>query len=282
MSGTRTPGEFIAVSRAIPSRGACSSAGSSRAAPTDMAPPIDDTRTFPSTCWTELRAGPGESAHAIETLAERYWRPAHAYLRALGRTREEARDLVQGFFVWVIESGFLAKADPQRGRFRAFVKTALSNFATDADRYAATQKRGGGARIASIDALAADDEATGDGNDVAWELADPTAVAPEDALDAVWRAEIVRAALERTRLRFESAGTPRVFEIFRAYFLDPSDESDYRALARQHGISTVDVSNSLMRAKRAYRTELRALVIETVGSTQDLEDELAWLSGGAP
>lgn len=241
-----------------------------------MAQPIDDTRAFPSTCWSELRSGPNERARAIEALAERYWRPAHAYLRSSGRTREEAHDLVQDFFVWVIESGFLAKADPERGRFRAFVKTALSNFATDADRHAQARKRGGGVHVMSIEGLSASNER----EDASWELADPAAVAPDEALDAVWRAELVRAALERTRERLRQAGQARAFDVFRDYFLEPDESVDYRALAQRYGISSVDVSNFLMRAKRAYRTELRALVIDTVDSAADLEDELAWLTGG--
>ncbi|MFN0245205.1 MAG: RNA polymerase sigma factor [Planctomycetota bacterium] len=241
-----------------------------------MAQPIDDTRTFPSTCWSQIRAGPEARERALVALAERYWRPAHAYLRAMGRTRDEARDLVQDFFVWVIESGFLAKAEPERGRFRGFLKTALNNFAVDADRRAATHKRGGAARVLSIGAF---EEGARDAETEAWEIADPSAVAPDDALDAVWRSEVVRVALERTRARLEDAGGAQVFAVFRDYFLDPAEGVDYRALAERHGITSVDVSNFLMRAKRAYKAELRAEVIETVGRAEDLEDELAWLIG---
>lgn len=224
---------------------------------------------FPSTCWSQIDTG----ERALEILANLYWRPVHAYVRrALARSPDDARDLTQDFFVWVQESGFLSKADPARGRFRAFVKSALQNFVTDAERRAGARKRGGGVRFVPIDA---------DGDGSAFEIEDTQQLAPEAALDRAWRGEIVRAAIERTRVEFEHRGQPVVFAVFRDYYLDPSEGVDYRALAQRFAITTVDVSNHLMRAKGVYRSELRALVLDTVGSRADLDDELAWLLEGS-
>jgi RNA polymerase sigma-70 factor (ECF subfamily) len=225
---------------------------------------------FPSTCWSQIEDPGG----ALETLANRYWRPVHAYIhRALARSPDEARDLTQDFFVWVQESGFLSKADRERGRFRAFVKTALQNFVADADRRALAQRRGGSARFVPIDG-------GGDG-DAPIDLADAQC-GPEEALDQAWRAEIVRAAIERTRAELERRGQPIVFQVFQDYYLDPAEDVDYRVLAERLGITMIDVSNHLMRAKRVYRGELRALVLDTVANRADLDDELEWLLGGDP
>jgi RNA polymerase sigma factor (sigma-70 family) len=228
--------------------------------------PIADSAAavFPTTCWSQVRPG---SEAGLQTLARLYWRPVRAYLRtALARTSEDAADLAQDFFVWMIETRFLEKADPSRGRFRAFVKTALRNYVADGDRRARAAKRGGSARIVPIDAGAAPDPPS-------------TALAPDEALDAAWRAECVERARAAVEEELRREGREVVYAVFRDYFLDASDEADYRALAERHGISTVDVSNHLARAKKLYRAKLRAVVLDTVRSPEDLEEELRWLFG---
>ncbi len=221
---------------------------------------------FPSTRWSQIESGNG----ALEALANHYWRPVHAYVRrALAHSPEDARDLTQDFFVWMQETGFLSKADPARGRFRAFVKVALQNFVADAERRAGAQRRGGSVRFVPMEL---------DGE--LLDIADAEQCQPEEALDRAWRAEIVRTAIDRTRAEFDRRGQPIVFTVFRDYYLDPAENVDYRVLAQRLSISMIDVSNHLMRAKRVYRSELRALVLDTVGSREDLDDELAWLLDG--
>jgi RNA polymerase sigma-70 factor (ECF subfamily) len=228
---------------------------------------------FPSTCWSRIRVGSaeGDERRALETLAQAYARPIVAYLRrALARSGDDAADLAQDFFVWAIETGFLGKADPARGRFRAFLKVALRHYVADQDRQERAQKRGGGARFASLDA--------GE-EELLLTSPDPT---PEEALDAAWRAALVEGALERARLELERRGKGLAYAIFRDYFLDRSSGTDYRALAARHGTTPAGVSNHLTSAKLVYRAELRALALETVRSSADLDLELAWLVNEPP
>jgi hypothetical protein len=229
--------------------------------------------TFPTTIWSEVRRGgarAGEREPALASLARRYQAPAEAYLRAaLGLARERAHELFQEFFAWMLASDLLAKAAPERGHFRGFLKVALRRFATDELRRAAAAKRGGGGAPASLDA---EPEEGG-----APELADRSQPTPEEELDRAWRAALVEAAFERTRLELERRERGVAFAVFRDYYLAPGPEPDYRALAARHGITTTDVSNFLQRTKYAYREHLRALVLDTVANPQDLGDELAWL-----
>lgn len=225
---------------------------------------------FPSTHWTQIRAGEDPRARqaALETLARAYAGAIRGWIRAaLGRSREDSRDLAQDFFVWAIESGFLSKADPERGRFRAFLKTALRSYVAHADERAAALKRGGAARV-----LAVEDEAL--------DPPDPRAT-PDEVLDQAWKAEVVRAALDRTRAECERGGREVAWAAFRAWFLDEEEDLDHRALAERLSVTAVDVSNHIQRTKRLYRAHLRAVVLETVGSREDLDAELAWLVGPA-
>ena len=68
------------------------------------------------------------------------------------------------------------------------------------------------------------------------------------------------------------------FDVFRDYYLSEQD-LDYREVAARYGITVSSVSNYLTHAKRRYRSLLRSLVTETVASTEELEQELAWLFG---
>lgn len=227
-----------------------------------------DERIFPTTLWSEVRrggaAGTAREA-ALDALVRRYQAPAEAYLAAALRLpRERAHELFQEFFAWMLASGWLARAAPERGRFRAFLKVALRNFATDELRRESAQKRGAG-RIGSLDA------------DPALEPVDARTPTPEEALDAAWRAELVQAAFTRLEAELTASGRGAQFALFRDYYLAGGPEPDHRTLAARHGISITDVSNGLQRAKKAYRECLRALVLETVGDAAELGDELAWL-----
>jgi len=239
---------------------------------------------FPTTCWSRiLPAGPregedgqgvGDAARereALELLAARYWRPIHAWLRrGLRRADDEARDLTQDFFVWMLETGFVGKADPSRGRFRAFLKTALRHYVADADRRARAGKRGGGLVVLSLD---------GAGEPFPVPSAERT---PDEVLDDAWRAEVVAAALADVEADLARSGRSVVFAVFRDYFLDPDEQTDYRSVAARHGVTTSDVSNHLRRAKQLYREHLRARVADTVAGPADLRAELAWLLGRSP
>jgi RNA polymerase sigma-70 factor (ECF subfamily) len=236
--------------------------------------PLLGSADFPSTRWSLLapgsQAGADERARAWETLANAYLEPIRAFLRrALRRDAGAAEELAQDFYLWMIESDLLGKADPARGSFRAFLKTALRRYVLDADRRARARKRGGAERRVSLSG--AEDEPQA--------IADPRAAEPERALDEAWRAELVAEALAQVEAKLSADGRSRVFEVFRAYFLDPAPDVDYRGLAERFGIKTTDVSNDLVRAKQLFRQALERRVRETVASSLDLREELAWLLG---
>jgi RNA polymerase sigma-70 factor (ECF subfamily) len=228
---------------------------------------------FPTTCWSRLGVEAGAHAAdaraALETLAQSYAGPIEAYLRqALRRSREDARDLAQDFFLWMIETDFLAKADPARGRFRAFIKVALRNYVTDEDRKRSARKRGGEIGVGSLE-----------GESAASDVVDPKAKTPEQTLDEAWRAALVENALAAVEDELRAQGREVVFLVFRDYFLDRAAEIDYRTVASRHAITTAQVSNHLAQAKALYRAKLKAMVLDTVRSDRDLADELEWLFG---
>src|SRR5689334_25091081 len=103
---------------------------------------------FPTTRWTLVIAAADsrrtEARSALVSLCEGYWYPLYAYVRRRGYPADQAQDLTQEFFIRVLEGRYLDRADPEKGRFRAFLLTSMKFFLADeADRNRA-QKRGGG------------------------------------------------------------------------------------------------------------------------------------------
>ncbi len=86
------------------------------------------------THWTSLfKAHQGEGDErqtALKNLLLRYYGAAYRYLLAIVRDPGEATELTQDFAVRFMRGDF-RRADPQRGRFRDFLKTALRHLAHD-------------------------------------------------------------------------------------------------------------------------------------------------------
>src|SRR5260221_13344705 len=103
---------------------------------------------FPTTRWTLVIAAADsqrkEARSALVSLCEGYWYPLYAYVRRHGYPADQAQDLSQEFFIRVLEGRYLNRADPEKGRFRAFILTSLKFVLADGADLNPAQKRGGG------------------------------------------------------------------------------------------------------------------------------------------
>jgi len=233
-------------------------------------PPSAHGASFPSTRWSRLLAAPGQ--RDLEALARAYARPIRAWLAARFRLGDDAADdLAQEAFGWLLATRLFDKADPTRGSFRGFLKTALARFASERFRSERAVKRGGGLRPQPLEAAAG--------------AADPAARSPDALLDEAWRRELIESARAQLERALEAEGRREHWLLFRDGFLDEGSGDGgphYAALAERHGVTRVDVSNRLAYAKRRFRELLRAQVAETVRDGEELREELAWLFGRAP
>src|SRR5829696_7116124 len=93
-----------------------------------------------ATAWTELfqaHRGPEPAlGEARRRVLMRYHTAVYRYLLGAVRDRDVADDLFQEFALRLMRGAFRG-ADPDRGRFRDFLKTALGRLVTDHGRHAA-------------------------------------------------------------------------------------------------------------------------------------------------
>src|SRR5947209_648105 len=61
---------------------------------------------FTATHWSVVLAAKGghspQSAEALEKLCRTYWSPLYAFVRRQGHTPQDAQDLTQDFFAWLL------------------------------------------------------------------------------------------------------------------------------------------------------------------------------------
>jgi RNA polymerase sigma factor (sigma-70 family) len=224
---------------------------------------------FPTTQWSRVvTAGRGDAAQAREALSglcQAYWYPIYAYIRHRRYTPEKARDLTQDFFAYVLERDLFAKADPARGRFRAFLRTVCARQLADRRDQEKAAKRGGGRSLLSIDPLDAEGR-------YAREPADE--LTPERIFDRTWALTLLDRVVERLRSEYDDADrADRYKELIALLTRDPATGT-YSETAERLGTTEGNVRVAVHRLRRRYGLLLREEIAATVGELVQVEDEI--------
>ena len=229
---------------------------------------------FLTTHWTVVRdAGdpksPGYRA-ALETLCETYWYPLYAYLRRYGCDPHEAEDLTQGFFARMLEKDDFRLADPDRGKFRSFLITSLKNFTANERKHGKRLKRGGGTTPVPIDVKDAEQH-------YAQEAVDD--LTPEKLFERSWALNVLEQAMDRLQDEWERSEKTAQFDALTGYLTPGKESTTYREIAESLDMSEGAVKTAVHRLRRAYRAQLRAVIVETVSTEDDVEEEIRDLFG---
>jgi RNA polymerase sigma factor (sigma-70 family) len=223
---------------------------------------------FQTTRWSvvlEAREGSERSRRALEKLCRTYRAPVVAFIRSHGIDVVETEDLAQTFLARFIERSLHAQADPQRGRFRAFLLTALKHFLADAVDLRQTIKRGGNVQFRSLDSGIDSQtslESVVDGD------------TPERYFDRAWAQAVLHSALRKLRREAKAAGKGALFDTLGEFLIERPDEADYARVAAALGMRRNTLAVAVHRLRSRLRELVHAELAETAADRNDLELEL--------
>jgi len=196
------------------------------------------------------------SFHAWETG------PLFAYARC-GRDGHEARDLVQGYCAWAIETDLVGRFDPARGRLRSWLLLWFQGYLRDEAERAGALKRGGGVTTEAVDEV---------------EVA-ARGLSPEEAYDRAWAQALVARAF--ARLKVALAVDPRIR--WKLALVQLIEVDGYGRLpcvekyAKQNGVTEEQVRHFLEDSKPILKGEITREVRESCASLDDTRAERDYL-----
>lgn len=227
---------------------------------------------FVTTHWSAVvAASRSDSTHAqaaLASLCQSYWYPLYAYVRRRGFTPHDAQDLTQEFFARLLEHRWLGQADPERGRFRTFLLSALTHFLANEWDKARAKKRGAGAQPVPLQFDTAETR-------YGQEPADP--VTPEQCYERQWALALLERVLENLEKENVAEAKGEVFKVLRQCLVGDRQALAYAALGEQLGMSEGAVKVAVHRLRQRYRALLREEIAHTVSTPGEVEGEMKYL-----
>lgn len=217
---------------------------------------------FPPTMWTVLLtardpAAP-EAAAARESLCHIYWRPVHAWLRALGVKPEEADDLTQRLLADFCRTE-LARVDRSKGRLRHFFKAAARHLLYTWRRDASAQKRGGGETPVSLDELPGG--------------AMPAEEAPADAVfDRQWAWTLFERAMLSLEEGYAARGKRELLAALRPALISADSAQRFSEIGSRFGVKDAQIRLELHRLRGRLAERLRREVAATLPPSASAEE----------
>jgi RNA polymerase sigma-70 factor (ECF subfamily) len=231
-----------------------------------------ESPVFATTQWSVVLAA-GEqqcegAREALTRLCEVYWYPLYAYVRRRVEDAHEAKDLTQSFFGHLLEKQTIARADPARGRFRAFLLTSLKNFLSNEWNKLRAEQRGGGRPVFSLDFDAAESR---------FQIEPSHQLTADRIYERRWVMTLLDNVLESLRREYADSGKLSHFDQFQKALASEMTGEEYEQAGAALETSATGAKQAAYRMRKRYRALFREAVAQTVASDDDLDDEIGRL-----
>lgn len=242
--------------------------------PTGTAPPPtshDQAVGFDSTEWSVVLGARRDAADrpaALQRLCSAYWLPVYGYLRRRGHAPADAEDLTQGFFVYLLESDFLDRPDPAKGRFRGYLVGALKYFLAQHFERTGARKRGGGALFVDWTSLDAERD---------FAACDQPQLDPSEAYEKTWALTLLARALRLLETEQAAAGKARQFAVLQPFLSTTPTRGDYDTAASTLATTRTNVAVWVHRLNHRYAELVKLEVAATVRSPDEIPAEMQHL-----
>lgn len=229
-------------------------------------------RTFRTTQWTVVlqarRESSAAAAEALEMLCHSYWYPLYAYIRRKGYPPHDAQDLTQEFFSRLLRGRFLDTVERRKGKFRSFLLASLEHFLAKEWIRARRQKRGGGTPIVSLDEQDAEERYLSEpsGHFDAYKI-----------FERRWALTLLEQTLRQLEAECRENAKLKLFSIVKGVLAGTADDTSYSALSSKLEMSEGAFRVSLHRLRQRYGVLLRAEILKTVSSKDEVDEEIQCL-----
>jgi RNA polymerase sigma-70 factor (ECF subfamily) len=225
---------------------------------------------FVTTQWTQVLATRGDSPEARQALSDlcaAYYTPVFVLIRRATPNEEIARDLTQEFFARLLSRAGLGRVEPERGRFRYFLLSAVKHFLADVHDERGRLKRGGGQAHISLDA--------GTDSSPGMEVADASLPSPELEFDREWAVTLLARALDR--LGCEQTGKGEQFSALKPWLTGDKQDASQAELSAALGMTEGALRVSLHRLRKRFRELVKEEIAGTVGDSAHVREEMGYL-----
>lgn len=204
---------------------------------------------------------------ATEVVVRAYRGPIIAVLqRRFGLDLPDAEDLAHDFLAQALDREWLQRYDPSRARFRTFLRTCVSAYASTAHEAAGRLKRGGGMTHVPLD-----------------EAADsvPVDSALGQVFDREWVRSILALALDALKAECLAAGRESTWDVFVARDVEGAEgpPPSYGELAHRLDLPVTQVTNFLAWARPRFRAHVLDALRALTASDDEFRAEARALLG---
>lgn len=228
---------------------------------------------LPETRWTTMfqvgSESSAESQAALSLLCNAYWYPLYAFARRKGQSPEDAKDLVQEFFARQLlraNQNCFVTAHRVQGRFRSYLLTAFTRFASDQRDRAKAKKRHPGYDLLSIDKQDAEGRY----------LAEPAdELDPAMLFEWRWAMDMLNETHRALEQEYGNLGKLKRYEVLRCHLQEGRGTMTYAEAGLQLGISEGAVTQEVFVMRRRFGEILCSRIRDTVESDAEVEEEIA-------
>ena len=226
---------------------------------------------FQTTCWTLMMdartSNQARERLVVEGLLNRYWKPVYCYLRHKGYDNDKAKDLTQGFFLdIVLQRRLFQQADPEKGRFRSFLLTALGRFVIDQHRHDSARRPAN--PMVGLDEL-----------DQSRVAAKPPGESPEECFNQIWIADLLEQVMLEVKKECHRTDIKVHWQVFEARILVPTLKRNkppsLPSLCEKYGIKNERMaSNMIVTVKRRLKKALERNMLKMGDGSPELNEQV--------